>query len=185
MFLLRHGQSAFNQHFAQSGRDPGIIDAPLTPRGLEQAEGAAKHFLNLKTRPQRQAPPSRILCSPYTRALQTATPIARALGLPLKVSPFLGERRLYSCDIGTKLARLKAAWPGVDFSPVEKDDWWPPREESQEDIERRVQAFLALEDGAEETLIVSHWYFIFTLSGIDCENCDIVWRDGQGKFHRQ
>src|SRR5262245_52225028 len=108
MFLLRHGESEFNRHFAQTGRDPGIRDAPLTERGAGQAEAAARHFLHMKNNPGRMKAPVRILSSPYTRALQTAEPIARALGLSIQVSPLLGERRLYSCDEGTCLRDLKS-----------------------------------------------------------------------------
>ncbi|MBI3419445.1 MAG: histidine phosphatase family protein [Proteobacteria bacterium] len=190
MYLLRHGESEFNARFEQTGRDPGISDAPLTARGHDQAKGAATHFINLKRNPPgTQKPPRRLLCSPYTRALQTARPIAEALNLPLKVLPLLGERRLYSCDIGSGAKDLKARWPGADFSALEDEQWWPPRNEGQEDIERRVRAFLALEDQAQEqsvgpALVISHWYFIFTLSGLDCANAQIVWRDGRGKFHK-
>jgi len=41
MFLLRHGQSYFNQLFNATRVDPGIEDPELTPLGLEQATAAA------------------------------------------------------------------------------------------------------------------------------------------------
>jgi glucosyl-3-phosphoglycerate phosphatase len=186
MFLIRHGESEFNRHFAQTGRDPGIRDAPLTKRGNEQAEAAARHFLQLKNNPGRMKAPKRILSSPYTRALQTATPIAKALNLSIEVIPLLGERRLYSCDEGTPLCDLKKSWETYDFSRLEKEEWWPPKHESDEDIAGRVRAFLALENGGnDDTLIVSHWYFIFTLSELDCDNGQTIWRDEKGRFHRQ
>jgi glucosyl-3-phosphoglycerate phosphatase len=37
MFLLRHGQSYFNQLYNATRVDPGIEDPGLTPLGLEQA----------------------------------------------------------------------------------------------------------------------------------------------------
>lgn len=179
MFVIRHGQSAFNLEFNRTGRDPGIRDAPLTPRGVMQAEGAA-HLLKDKGL-------TRIISSPYTRALQTAKAVSRELGLGITAEPLLGERALYTCDIGTPTAALRASWPDIDFSRVEQDVWWP-KNESQEDIERRVAAFLALWDAPEmkTTLLVSHWYFIFTLSGgLDAENAEILHRDTQGRFHKQ
>jgi broad specificity phosphatase PhoE len=190
MYLIRHGQSEFNLRFSQTGRDPGIIDAPLTKRGVEQAEGAAKHFLSMKSTEQRLKAPKRIIASPYTRALQTAAPIAKALGLPITVNALLGERRLYSCDVGTELPLLKNKFVDCDFASVEKNNWWPAANESDDDIAARVHAFhtlenLAREEELGEALIVSHWYFIFTLSALDCENCQIVWRDNKGAFHRQ
>ncbi len=190
MYFLRHGESEFNARFGETGRDPGIHDAPLTKRGIAQAEGAAKHFLNLKNNGARQKPPARILTSPYTRALQTAAPVAKALDLPLTVNALLGERRLYSCDIGTCLADLKPRWPVADFSGIEKDTWWPQTQEGEDELRQRVQAFCALENRAREealgeALVISHWYFIFTVTGLDCDNCQIIWRDPAGKFHRQ
>ena len=71
MILLRHGQSEFNLHFTATRRDPGIRDPRLTPLGHQQAAAAAEAL--------RGKGITRILASPYTRALQTAAPIARAL----------------------------------------------------------------------------------------------------------
>ena len=82
MILLRHGQSEFNLLFTQTKRDPGIVDPKLTPLGHEQAQAAAEALKGEKIR--------RIIASPYTRALETAAPIARALGLPVIVNPIVG-----------------------------------------------------------------------------------------------
>ena len=106
MILLRHGQSAFNLHFGATGEDPGIPDAPLTPLGQAQAEAAAAALAGEGIR--------RILCSPYTRALQTAAPIARRLDLPVTVTPVVRERCSASCDIGTPRTELALAWPALD-----------------------------------------------------------------------
>src|SRR5689334_4048712 len=67
MILLRHGQSEFNLHYNATGIDPGIPDAPLTELGHRQANAAATSLAGEDIR--------RIICSPYTRALQTATPV--------------------------------------------------------------------------------------------------------------
>src|SRR5579871_6615691 len=71
MILLRHGQSEFNVHFNATRRDPGIVDPALTPLGHEEAARAASLLASEGL--------ERIICSPYTRALQTAQPVARAL----------------------------------------------------------------------------------------------------------
>ena len=75
MILLRHGQSEFNLHFTATRRDPGINDPKLTELGHQQAEAAAEALA--------REPIRRILCSPYTRALQTVAPVAKRLGLPV------------------------------------------------------------------------------------------------------
>jgi broad specificity phosphatase PhoE len=186
MYFVRHGQSEFNVVYSATLRDPGIRDAPITQRGKEQAAGAAHHLKDKHI--------TRIICSPYTRALQTAHIIADFLGIEkLQAEPLAGERCLFTCDIGTPLKDLKRLWPRVDFSRVEtqsggKDEWWPHTHESEEDIQRRVDAFTQMYrdiDDAAATLVVSHWYFIFTLSGKDTENAQIVRKDDRGVFHRE
>src|ERR1700761_4782135 len=121
MILLRHGQSEFNLHFTATRRDPGIPDPKLTPLGYEQAMRAAEALSREKI--------SRIVVSPYTRALQTATPLARQLGIPVFVNPVVRERYAFSCDVGSPRTELAMAWPDHDFSAID-EIWWPPIEES-------------------------------------------------------
>lgn len=179
MFFIRHGQSAFNVEFNRSGRDPGIRDAGLTPRGVEQARGAAHQLKNKGI--------TRIIASPYTRALQTAAHLNETLQLPITAEPLVGERALYTCDIGTPHSDLKRQWPDVDFTCVESEEWWPKTGETESGIEGRVRAFLSTmnDEKAAQTLVVSHWYFIFTLTGLDAENAEIIHRDTRGRFHKQ
>jgi glucosyl-3-phosphoglycerate phosphatase len=181
MYFVRHGQSEFNVVYSITLQDPGIRDAPVTARGRNQALGAGQHLLHKNI--------TRIICSPYTRALQTASIIAEKIGISHMIAePLVGERRLFSCDIGTPLTPLKQSWPKVDFSRAEREEWWPARDESDEDMAGRVHAFTQLYRDAPDdttTLVVSHWYFIFTLSGKDTENAQIVRRDARGIFHRE
>ena len=72
MILLRHGQSEFNLHFSATRRDPGIVDPRLTELGHIQAADAIRRLAGERI--------TRIIASPYTRALQTAAPLAEALG---------------------------------------------------------------------------------------------------------
>ena len=116
MILLRHGQSEFNLHFTATRRDPGIADPRLTELGHSQAEQAAEQLADQGIR--------RIIVSPYTRALQTARPVAARLGVPVSVDPIVRERFAFACDIGSPRAALERDWPGHDFSAVE-EVWWP------------------------------------------------------------
>lgn len=180
MYFIRHGESEFNAVFAASGRDPGIADAPLTARGRAQAL-AAGHLL-------KDAGITRILCSPYRRALQTAACVNETLQVPVAVNPLMGERALYSCDIGTPRTKLMAEWPQVNAQQLTDENWWPKQGETQDALERRARAFLALENDDAlnaTTLAVSHWYFLFALSGLDAENGEILWRDNKGRYHKR
>ena len=171
MILLRHGQSEFNAAFTQARRDPGIVDAPLTALGHAQAEAAAERLVAA------DAPAiARIIASPYLRALQTAAPIARRLGLTVEISPLVRERFKFACDIGTPASELARAWPGHDFSALE-EIWWPAMEESRESITGRAARFraeiAALADW-REVLVVAHWGFILALTGESVANGE--WR---------
>ena len=183
MILLRHGQSEFNLHFGATRRDPGIIDPRLTELGHDQAREAAQQLLGQGI--------ERIIVSPYTRALQTARPVAAALGLPITIDPIVRERYAFACDIGTARAELERDWPAHDFSLIE-DVWWPTEEEPEHSIvdrAARFRAILADRHDWANTLVVSHWGFILSLTGQSVANgqwlrCDptepapegLVWR---------
>ncbi len=186
MILLRHGQSEFNLHFTATRRDPGIPDPKLTPLGHQQAERAAAELPAL-------GPIRRIVASPYTRALQTAAPIARRLGLPVHVQPLVRERYAFSCDIGSPASALRERFPdhALDHLP---EQWWPEQEEPEHHVLRRAATFrdeMAAAPDWDATLVVSHWGFILAMTGQSVMNgtwlrCDptapgpeaVVWRHG-------
>ena len=100
MFLLRHGQSYFNLHFNLTRVDPGIEDPELTPLGMQQAAAAAEKLAN--------APLTRIIVSPYTRALQTAQPFLESHHAPVDIMSEVRERTAFVCDVGSTPESLPA-----------------------------------------------------------------------------
>jgi broad specificity phosphatase PhoE len=164
MILLRHGQSEFNLHFGVTRRDPGIIDPRLTELGHSQAAEAARQLAGERI--------TRIIVSPYTRTLQTVVPIARALGLKVLINPTVRERYAFACDVGTPRTELEQVWPEHDFASID-EVWWPPVEEPADSIIGRAALFraemAALPDWSE-TLVVSHWGFILSLTGRSVTN---------------
>jgi len=186
MILLRHGQSEFNLHFTATRRDPGIPDPKLTPLGNAQAERAAEELPAL-------SPIRRIVASPYTRALQTAAPIAKRLGLPVHVQPLVRERYAFSCDIGSPVSELRQRFPDHAFDHL-PEVWWPEQEEPEHHVIHRARTFrgqMASLPDWEETLVVSHWGFILAMTGQSVTNgawlrCDlaapapeeVVWKHG-------
>jgi broad specificity phosphatase PhoE len=164
MILLRHGQSEFNLHFSATRRDPGIADPRLTPLGHQQAEAAAAALAEEGI--------TRIIASPYTRALQTAAPVAQRLGLPVLVNPLVRERYAFTCDIGSPCTALGAEWPHLDFQHME-EVWWPAVEEPADQVLARAALFrgemAALEDWSS-TLVVAHWGFILAMTGQSMPN---------------
>ncbi|MGB9153101.1 MAG: histidine phosphatase family protein [Alphaproteobacteria bacterium] len=171
MHFIRHGQSHFNLGYEQSGRDPQIPDAPLTPHGFEQARGAAALLAGKGIR--------QIISSPYTRALQTASVLAETLSVGIHIEPLAGERCLYSCDIGTPASVLRAQWQHLDFSALD-ENWWPQMNESSFAVSRRIKAFKEKWGAAASSggfVLVSHWYFLNSLTNHDFANCEVVFKE--------
>ena len=159
MLLLRHGQSYFNLHFSAHRVDPGIEDPALTPLGLEQAAAAAVAL--------ERHPISRIIVSPYTRALQTAEVVRAVHAVPLEVMHEVRERCAFVCDVGSAPAVLAARFPQHRFEHI-PERWWPDLGESAEQTMARAAAFrdlMAERHDSATTLVVSHWAFILALTG--------------------
>lgn len=137
--LLRHGQTAWNA----ARRFQGQSDIPLDPTGLRQAEAAAALLAGQR--------PDAVLTSDLARALDTATPLARRLGLSVTVDP-----RLRETDLGR--------WEGLTHTevkgsfPQEWDDWVAGRlerrggGESREEVGVRMRAALA--DAVGDTVVL-------------------------------
>jgi broad specificity phosphatase PhoE len=78
--IIRHGQSQGNAE----GRFGGHTDTPLSPRGRKQAQATAKALASEKF--------SAIYSSDLPRAIETASPLAKLVGIPLETTDALRER---------------------------------------------------------------------------------------------
>jgi broad specificity phosphatase PhoE/ribonuclease HI len=147
LLMLRHGQT---EHSAQR-RYSGRADLPLTELGQRQAAAAAARLANTNG-------VAAVVSSPLRRAMQTAQPVADALGVPLTVHDGLIET-----DFG--------AWEGLTFTEARERDpelhtrWLtdtsvaPPGGESMDAVHRRVRRVrdqLISEHGAATLIVVSH-----------------------------
>jgi broad specificity phosphatase PhoE len=98
--LIRHGENPFVKQDRLPGRLP---DIHLNQRGREQAAALAETL---------QAQPIRaIYSSPLERAVETAEPLARALGLPIQLRP-----GLLDTDVGV--------WQGLLVRDLRKLPGW-------------------------------------------------------------
>jgi len=170
MILMRHGQSEFNVVYGATRTDPGIEDPSLTEDGRAQVADAASALQD------RTPSVTRIIASPYTRALQTARIVADTLDAPITVDPLVRERFAWSCDVGTLASHLTPRWPAVRFPPLE-ERWWSREEESHDDVRVRADRFhQVMVDDPEhsETLVVSHWGFIRAMTGLELINAAMV-----------
>ena len=174
MFVLRHGQSEFNLVFTATRQDPGIEDPRLTPLGEAQAEAAAVAMAT--------AGIGRIMVSPYTRALQTASAIARRTGLALEVTDLVREHYNFVCDVGTPRSQLAVSWPDCDFAAIE-ENWWPDAAETRESVAARALRFRSLMAERPDqagTVVVCHWGFGLALTGRALGNGEWVEIDPAG-----
>lgn len=78
--IIRHGQSQGNAE----GRFGGHTDTPLSPRGRRQAQATAKALASEKF--------AAIYSSDLPRAIETADPLAKLVGVPLEATESLRER---------------------------------------------------------------------------------------------
>lgn len=174
MFLLRHGQSYFNLHMSRTRVDPGIEDPELTPLGESQAAAAAKSLAAARL--------TRIIVSPYMRALQTAECIRAVHDVPVDVMLEVRERAAFVCDIGSPPDKLACRFPHHDFAHLPAR-WWPLEPESAEETLGRANAFrsfIAASPQAATTLLVSHWAFILALTGASLANGEVLEYDPAG-----
>ena len=159
MILVRHGQSHFNVHFAETREDPGIVDPGLTEEGERQARTAGESLAACGI--------ERIIASPYWRTLHTAEIIAEALGLPVSIEPLVRERYFFTCDIGSLRTDLSQRWPHFSFGDL-PERWWPEDEETEAALAERCRSFRDTHVAGESwdgLLVVSHWGFIRGLTG--------------------
>lgn len=184
-YFIRHGQSENNVIWEQTGSDAGRSSDPaLTAVGRQQAErlaaflaapGAAggNSVAGYHNVPGFQF--THFYCSPMTRAIETALPVARALGLPLVAWEDIHETGgIFHNDPETESqvglpgltrADFAARFPELVLPPSGWEaGWWNRAFETREERPARAQRVLhtLLErhgDTGDHVAIVSHGGF--------------------------
>ena len=138
LFLIRHGES-YNNALEDGSRR--VSDPPLTGLGEEQARRVASHLaggghLDPAERDGRPAFDS-LYCSAMRRALQTAQPIAAALGIAPEVWVdthevggiwLAGQGDLH----GMTRSEIERGFPGVGLPDgIGEEGWWPGGQETK------------------------------------------------------
>ena len=154
LLLLRHGETVLSIQRRYSGRG----DPELTPRGHDQAEGAALRLAAPQAGGFAPEGIVAVLTSPLRRARQTAAAVADALDVPLEVrdglteTDFGGWEGLTFGEAAERDPELHARWLGDEHVP-------PPGGESFAEVGRRLAAeraaILAAYPGAT-VVVVSH-----------------------------
>lgn len=141
MILIRHARAG--------GQEP---DAPLTPEGERQATQLAEQLGEVDI--------TRIVSSPWLRAVQTIRPLAARLDLPVQMDERLTERRLSRQPLPFWKTALRASFtlPPLAF---------PGGESGQEASTRALNALNAARDPAGLTVLVTHGNLLALLLGLD------------------
>ena len=108
LFLVRHGQSAGNAE----GRFGGHSPTPLSKLGEEQAEKTAKVLAKEGI--------TAVYSSDLLRAVKTAEPLARLLGIPVVDTPAFRERNVGVLE-GLTFDESKAEFPKDYYALVNRD----------------------------------------------------------------
>ncbi len=137
---LRHGETDWNA----ASRAQGLSDVPLNARGRDQAEDAARILAGHEI--------GAIVASPLSRARETASAVARRLGLPLAIDDDLHEVAFGEHE-GDVMGRWYEDWIDGIYTPTGG--------ESFADLSARGAAVLSRHLAAEEspggpTLFVAH-----------------------------
>ena len=168
MILVRHAELEWNRHYSRTRIDPGIPDPALTADGRRQAEQLAGQLA--------LAGVGRLVASPYRRALETATIVAQALEVTIRVEPLVRERCVFSCDLGTPRSELMALWPALDFAHLE-ELWWGQPDETEASLAERCVRFRAKTEQLPDrhrVAVITHWGFIRALTGQEVGNATMV-----------
>ena len=181
LMLVRHGGSVGNVAATAAERagremidlETRDADTPLSARGLEQARALGTW---LREHPA-DAGPQVVWCSPYVRAVQTATTAMEAadVQLELRRDERLRDRELGILDLLTT-SGVDARYPAeaARRRHLGKFYYRPPGGESWADLALRVRAFLGDLDRAEggrRVLVVAHDAVIMTIRYV-CEQLD-------------
>jgi probable phosphoglycerate mutase len=145
LYLVRHGQTSWNN----IGRAQGHTDISLDSEGVEQAAKLASAFEGVIV--------DRVVSSDLARSVETATPVAKAVGVPLRLMPELRERGfgqwegMMFPEVTTRIQERANAL-GISNQEVR-----PPNGESFLDVWNRLDSvYEMLKESDETTIVVSH-----------------------------
>ncbi len=145
--LLRHGETEHSVAMRFSGRN----DLPLTSAGRAQAEAAARRLASYDGI-------AAVVSSPLRRAHETATVVAKELGIDAVDDPGLAETDFGDWE-GLTFAEVRDQWPSDLDEWLASTDIAPPGGESFAEVTRRVRRArdrLLTAHPGKTVLVVSH-----------------------------
>ncbi len=178
ILCIRHGQSTANVAWDETGLDPGLPDARLTPEGERQVAEARDRL--------RDRPIELVVATPLTRALQTALGLfADHPSRPRIVVEALHRERLESGgDVGRAPVHLVADYPTLELGHL-PEVWWHVDGEPDaaglaveplDTVLERVRLFRDYLAGRPERhiAVVGHGTFFYHMTGVFLPNCGMT-----------
>ena len=157
LYLVRHARSAPDFSLADS-------EWPLSADGETQAARLVEQL--------RDVAATRLIASPYRRAVDTLRPLSRDIGLPIRIEPDLRERKLRDGPIDNWDSVMRGLWADLDARL--------PNGESGTDCRLRFTACLtslARELSGETLVVGSHGNAIaLFLNGLDAAFGHDAWK---------
>ena len=152
IYFVRHGETENNAKDVRQGPE-----GHLTERGRAQALATAKRFPKEKGRPQI------IIASPYERTRETAEILSKELGLKIKYSDLLVERRNPSEIVGhwSGEPKVRQIVDQIDKS-YHADDLRVSDEENFTDLKKRAKKLLSFikRRRQERIIMITHKIFL-------------------------
>lgn len=163
ILLVRHGETAWNAE----GRMQGHLDIPLNANGLEQARRLAEALAPSEAI-------DAIYSSDLARASETARPLARRLGVPLRLMAQLRERH-FGAFQGLALDEAQRQWPADAERWRRREPGWSPPGGGESLLQLQARIVDAVTQLAERHL--GRGMALFTHGGV----LDIVYRHATGQ----
>jgi broad specificity phosphatase PhoE len=145
-YLIRHGESLYNAE----GRIQGQADVGLSPLGLQQAQAIADTLAGETI--------DAVFASPLRRAMQTAEPIAKLLGLSIRCDDRLKEIHAGIFQ-GLLWEEIEAKCPDIarPWREQQPDFIIPGGESRRALMERGLEVFESIRETAfRRVAVVSH-----------------------------
>ncbi len=151
IYLVRHGESTLNA----AGIKYGLLDPPLSPRGLSQALATSRQLESVTA----------IWTSPLKRARDFADLLAAILDLPDPIVEHALIERPFGAAEGMTREMIASHWPNGNV----------PGMGTYEDVARKALDVMA--SIAEPTAVITHLGVIKGITGEHPNNGEVVrWR---------